>query len=136
MGVGCASGQDITIHPTIQMESVLQMKRNFELWKSIRRLTNQALIFELHHPIFDAVEMDSIPKYPDCSVEMDSIPKYVCFLWHYRSVLDDLSDEEVESMIEIGENSSANSTYGAFIPDVTAKPGADSSHGLSSKFIR
>ncbi|KAI3893837.1 hypothetical protein MKX03_028831 [Papaver bracteatum] len=50
--------------------------------------------------------------------------------------LDDWSDEEIESMIEVGGNSSANSIYEAFIPDGITKPGADSSHEQRSKFIR
>ncbi|KAI3859234.1 hypothetical protein MKX03_034638, partial [Papaver bracteatum] len=53
-----------------------------------------------------------------------------------KVTLDDWSDEEIESMIEIGGNFSVNSTYGAFIPDGIAKPGANSSHEWSSKFIR
>ncbi|KAI3861966.1 hypothetical protein MKW98_018249 [Papaver atlanticum] len=50
--------------------------------------------------------------------------------------LDDWSDEEIDSMIEIGGNSSANSTYDTFIPVGITKLGADSSHERSSKFIR
>ncbi|KAI3904326.1 hypothetical protein MKW92_028253, partial [Papaver armeniacum] len=53
-----------------------------------------------------------------------------------RITLDDWSDEEVEPMIEIGGNSSAISTYDAFIPDGITKPGADSCHERRSKFIR
>ncbi|XP_026395632.1 ADP-ribosylation factor GTPase-activating protein AGD12-like [Papaver somniferum] len=40
----------------------------------------------------------------------------------------------MDSMIEIGGNSSASSTY-AFIPVGITKPGADSSHERSSKSI-
>ncbi|KAI3839461.1 hypothetical protein MKX03_017722 [Papaver bracteatum] len=50
--------------------------------------------------------------------------------------LDDWSDEEVESIIKIGGNSSANSTHNACIPDGITKPGADSSLERSSKFVR
>ncbi|KAL0699194.1 hypothetical protein Bca4012_055316 [Brassica carinata] len=42
--------------------------------------------------------------------------------------LDEWSDEEVDSMIEIGGNASANSIYEAFIPDGSSKPGPDASH--------
>ncbi|KAI3839453.1 hypothetical protein MKX03_017714, partial [Papaver bracteatum] len=41
----------------------------------------------------------------------------------------------MDSMIEIGGKSSANSSY-AFIPVGITKPGADSSHERSSKSIR
>ncbi|RZC74722.1 hypothetical protein C5167_050200 [Papaver somniferum] len=50
--------------------------------------------------------------------------------------LDDCWNEEIEPMIEIGGNFSANSAYNAFIPDGIAKVGADSSHGRSSKLIK
>ncbi|KAH0910389.1 hypothetical protein HID58_033710 [Brassica napus] len=39
--------------------------------------------------------------------------------------LDDWSDEEVDSMIEIGGNASANSIYEAFVPEGSSKPGPD-----------
>ncbi|KAI3872823.1 hypothetical protein MKX03_019026 [Papaver bracteatum] len=39
-------------------------------------------------------------------------------------------------MIDIGGNSSANSTYDTFIPVGITNPGADSSHERNSKFIR
>ncbi|CAH2078394.1 unnamed protein product [Thlaspi arvense] len=42
--------------------------------------------------------------------------------------LDEWSDEEVDSMIEIGGNASANSIYEAFIPDGCSKPGPDATH--------
>ncbi|KAI3861981.1 hypothetical protein MKW98_018264, partial [Papaver atlanticum] len=52
--------------------------------------------------------------------------------------LDDWSDEEIESMIKVGGNFSANSIYEAsiLILDGILKPGADSSHERCSKFIR
>ncbi|KAL0679488.1 hypothetical protein Bca4012_007469 [Brassica carinata] len=49
--------------------------------------------------------------------------------------LDEWSDEEVDSMIEIGGNASANSIYEAFIPDGSSKPGPDASHDHRMRFI-
>lgn len=50
--------------------------------------------------------------------------------------LDEWSDEEVDSMIEIGGNASANSIYEAFIPEGCSKPGPDASHDQRMRFIR
>ncbi|KAL7089525.1 hypothetical protein ACP275_13G190400 [Erythranthe tilingii] len=50
--------------------------------------------------------------------------------------LDEWSDDEVDSMIEVGGNASANSIYEAYIPDGVSKPGPDASHEVRSKFIR
>ncbi|CAF2130559.1 unnamed protein product [Brassica rapa] len=50
--------------------------------------------------------------------------------------LDEWSDEEVDSMIEIGGNDSANSIYEAFIPHGFSKPGPDASHDQRLRFIR
>ena len=50
--------------------------------------------------------------------------------------LDDWSDDEVEAMVEVGGNSSANSIYEAFIPEGITKPGPNSSHEERMKFIR
>ncbi|PKI42226.1 ADP-ribosylation factor GTPase-activating protein AGD12-like [Punica granatum] len=50
--------------------------------------------------------------------------------------LDDWSEEEIEAMIEVGGNSSANSIYEAFIPEGVSKPRPDSSHEERSRFIR
>lgn len=50
--------------------------------------------------------------------------------------LDEWSDGEIDSMIEVGGNSSANSIYEAFIPEGFRKPGPDASHEERSKFIR
>ncbi|RDX66719.1 ADP-ribosylation factor GTPase-activating protein AGD12, partial [Mucuna pruriens] len=50
--------------------------------------------------------------------------------------LDELSTDEIDSMIEVGGNSSANSIYEASIPEGFTKPGPDSSHDLRAKFIR
>ncbi|KAH7544574.1 hypothetical protein FEM48_Zijuj01G0000300 [Ziziphus jujuba var. spinosa] len=50
--------------------------------------------------------------------------------------LDEWSDEEIDAMIEVGGNSSANSIYEAFIPEGINKPAPDASHEERSKFIR
>lgn len=50
--------------------------------------------------------------------------------------LDDWSDGEIDAMIEVGGNSSANSIYEAFIPEGFSKPGPDASHEERLKFIR
>lgn len=50
--------------------------------------------------------------------------------------LDDWSEDEVDAMVEVGGNSSANSIYEAFIPEGVSKPGPDSSHEARMKFIR
>ena len=50
--------------------------------------------------------------------------------------LDEWSDDEIDSMIEVGGNSSANSIYEAFLPEGYSKPGPDAGHEERSKFIR
>lgn len=50
--------------------------------------------------------------------------------------LDEWSDDEVDAMIEVGGNASANSIYEAYIPEGVSKPGPDASHEERSKFIR
>lgn len=50
--------------------------------------------------------------------------------------LDDWSDDEVDAMIEVGGNASANSIYEAYIPEGYTKPGPDASHEQRAKFIR
>ncbi|CAL9015977.1 hypothetical protein PRUPE_4G090400 [Prunus persica] len=50
--------------------------------------------------------------------------------------LDEWSDDEIDAMIEVGGNSSANAIYEAFIPDGCSKPGPDAGHEERSKFIR
>lgn len=50
--------------------------------------------------------------------------------------LDEWSNEEIDSMIEVGGNSSANSIYEAFIPEGFKKPGPDASHEERLIFIR
>ncbi|KAB2627198.1 ADP-ribosylation factor GTPase-activating protein AGD12-like [Pyrus ussuriensis x Pyrus communis] len=49
--------------------------------------------------------------------------------------LDEWSDDEIDAMIEVRGNSSANSIYEAFIPEGLSKPGPDASHEERSKFI-
>lgn len=50
--------------------------------------------------------------------------------------LDEWSDDEIDAMVEVGGNASANSIYEAYIPEGTSKPGPDSSHDVRSRFIR
>ncbi|KAG8385207.1 hypothetical protein BUALT_Bualt03G0017800 [Buddleja alternifolia] len=50
--------------------------------------------------------------------------------------LDEWSEEEVDSMFEVGGNASANSIYEAYIPEGVSKPGPDAGHEQRSKFIR
>ncbi|POO00981.1 Arf GTPase activating protein [Trema orientale] len=50
--------------------------------------------------------------------------------------LDEWSDDEIDAMVEVGGNSSANSIYEAFIPEGFKKPGPDASHEERSKYIR
>ncbi|KAL3632362.1 ADP-ribosylation factor GTPase-activating protein agd12 [Castilleja foliolosa] len=50
--------------------------------------------------------------------------------------LDDWSDEEIESMFEVGGNASVNSIYEAYFPEGLSKPKPDASHEDRLKFIR
>ncbi|XP_022146534.1 ADP-ribosylation factor GTPase-activating protein AGD12-like [Momordica charantia] len=50
--------------------------------------------------------------------------------------LDEWSEDEIDAMVEVGGNSSANSIYEAFIPEGYTKPGPDATHEKRSKFIR
>lgn len=50
--------------------------------------------------------------------------------------LDEWSDDEIDAMIEVGGNSSANAIYEAFIPEGVQKPGPDASHEERMRFIR
>nr|GMD04199.1 ADP-ribosylation factor GTPase-activating protein AGD12-like [Ipomoea batatas] len=50
--------------------------------------------------------------------------------------LDEWSDNEIDAMIEVGGNASANSIYEAYIPEGVSKPGPDASHDNRAKFIR
>ncbi|KAK4751214.1 hypothetical protein SAY87_004696 [Trapa incisa] len=50
--------------------------------------------------------------------------------------LDDWSEDEIDAMIEVGGNSSANSIYEAFLPEGISKPRPDSNHDERSRFIR
>ena len=50
--------------------------------------------------------------------------------------LDEWSDDEIDAMMEVGGNASANSIYEAFIPEGYIKPGPDSGHEERAKFIR
>ncbi|XP_019170392.1 PREDICTED: ADP-ribosylation factor GTPase-activating protein AGD12-like [Ipomoea nil] len=50
--------------------------------------------------------------------------------------LDEWSDDDIDSMVEVGGNASANSIYEAYIPDGIRKPRLDASHDQRSSFIR
>lgn len=50
--------------------------------------------------------------------------------------LDSWTDAEVDAMIEVGGNASANSIYEAYIPKGISKPGPDASQDHRSNFIR
>ncbi|GAU18753.1 hypothetical protein TSUD_80420 [Trifolium subterraneum] len=50
--------------------------------------------------------------------------------------LDEWSNDEIDAMIEVGGNASANSIYEAYIPEGVTKPGPDASHEQREKFIR
>ena len=50
--------------------------------------------------------------------------------------LDDWSNEQVDAMVEVGGNASANSIYEAYFPEGVTKPGPDASHEERAKFIR
>ncbi|XP_020523915.1 ADP-ribosylation factor GTPase-activating protein AGD12 isoform X3 [Amborella trichopoda] len=50
--------------------------------------------------------------------------------------LDDWTDDQIDSMIEVGGNSSANAIYEASIPAGFSKPGPDSGYEERSHFIR
>ncbi|OEL37320.1 ADP-ribosylation factor GTPase-activating protein AGD12 [Dichanthelium oligosanthes] len=50
--------------------------------------------------------------------------------------LDDWDDSDIDSMVEVGGNSYANSIYEAFLPKDHPKPKADSTMEYRTKFIR
>ncbi|CAI9788014.1 unnamed protein product [Fraxinus pennsylvanica] len=50
--------------------------------------------------------------------------------------LDEWSDDEIDALIEVGGNASANSIYEAYLPEGVSKPRPDASHEERSKFIR
>ncbi|KAJ4980379.1 hypothetical protein NE237_031216 [Protea cynaroides] len=50
--------------------------------------------------------------------------------------LDEWTNDEIDSMVEVGGNSSANKIYEAFIPEGYTKPGPDSGYQERAKFIR
>ncbi|XP_039017431.1 ADP-ribosylation factor GTPase-activating protein AGD12-like isoform X1 [Hibiscus syriacus] len=50
--------------------------------------------------------------------------------------LDEWSDEEIDAMIEVGGNSTANSIYESYIPDGYTKPGPNASNDERRKFIQ
>lgn len=50
--------------------------------------------------------------------------------------LDDWSDSDIDSMVEVGGNSYANSIYESFLPKDHPKPKPDSTMEYRTKFIR
>uniref|UniRef100_A0A7N1A092 C2 domain-containing protein n=1 Tax=Kalanchoe fedtschenkoi TaxID=63787 RepID=A0A7N1A092_KALFE len=50
--------------------------------------------------------------------------------------LDKWSDEEIDSMIEVGGNNAANAVYEAFLPEGYSKPSPDAGNEERVKFIR
>lgn len=50
--------------------------------------------------------------------------------------LDAWSNDEIDSMVEVGGNSYANAIYEAFLPEGFAKPGPNASSEERTKFIR
>lgn len=50
--------------------------------------------------------------------------------------LDEWTEEEIESMLEVGGNHYANAIYEAFLPQGYSKPNPNSSHEERAKFIR
>ncbi|KAK7247249.1 hypothetical protein RIF29_42128 [Crotalaria pallida] len=50
--------------------------------------------------------------------------------------LDEWSEEEIDSMFEVGGNASANSIYEAYFPEGFTKPAPDASNEQRTKFIR
>ncbi|XP_031130153.1 ADP-ribosylation factor GTPase-activating protein AGD12-like [Ipomoea triloba] len=50
--------------------------------------------------------------------------------------LDEWNDDDIDSMVEVGGNASANSIYEAYIPDGISKPRPNASHEQRSSFIR
>ncbi|MQL95126.1 hypothetical protein Taro_027794 [Colocasia esculenta] len=50
--------------------------------------------------------------------------------------LDEWSEDEIDSMVEVGGNSYANAIYEAFLPEGFSKPGPDASADQRTKFIR
>ncbi|KAE9610377.1 hypothetical protein Lal_00006779 [Lupinus albus] len=54
----------------------------------------------------------------------------------YSVTLDEWTEEEIDAMIEVGGNASANSIYEAYLPEGYTKPASDASHEQRAKFIR
>lgn len=51
-------------------------------------------------------------------------------------VSDEWTEDEIESMLEVGGNSYANAIYEAFLPQGYSKPNPDANHEERAKFIR
>ncbi|KAH1206182.1 ADP-ribosylation factor GTPase-activating protein AGD12 [Glycine max] len=67
----------------------------------------------------------------DDKVEMNELDGKVLSV-----TLDEWSSDEIDAMIEVGGNSSANSIYETYFPKGYTKPGLDASHEQRAKFIR
>lgn len=50
--------------------------------------------------------------------------------------LDEWSDDQVDSMVEVGGNASANSIYEAYLPQGVSKPGPGAGPEERSQYIR
>ncbi|KAI3964248.1 hypothetical protein MKW92_012154 [Papaver armeniacum] len=66
-----------------------------------------------------------------CHGKRQSLDTHICFCFTCT-----VPDEEIQSIIKVGGNFSANSIFEASILDGISKPGADSSHERCYKFIR
>ncbi|KAI3682957.1 hypothetical protein L1987_83362 [Smallanthus sonchifolius] len=86
---------------------------------------------------------------PDPKWASANIGVFICLKWcgvhrslgvHISKVLsvtlDAWSDAEIDAMIKVGGNASANSIYEAYIPQGISKPGPDASQDHRSNFIR
>lgn len=73
------------------------------------------------------------------SVLIVLFPSSLCLLLFIQVLsvtLDEWSDGDIDSMVEVGGNSYANSIYEAFLPKGYPKPKADSSYEDRTNFIR
>ncbi|XP_020264295.1 ADP-ribosylation factor GTPase-activating protein AGD12-like [Asparagus officinalis] len=69
-----------------------------------------------------------------CSVVHTSLGTHISKVMSVT--LDEWSDEEIDAMIEVGGNASANSIYEAYLPKGISKPKPDSSNEERTNFIR
>jgi hypothetical protein len=64
------------------------------------------------------------------------LPPVLFFCQVLSVTLDDWSDSDIDSMLEIGGNSYANSIYESLLPKDHPKPKMDSTMEYRTKFIR